>query len=101
LPITAPRCIKRLKRKFAPHGFIEAGATSSTVAKFGHLWQGVDGAWRLARMLSFDHQSRSREEGPQQRSVTDEAVAVSGTGQDRDARAIASFSAGSTCRQRA
>lgn len=47
------------------HWFVEAGAATSTVAKFVHLWKRVDGEWRLARVLSFDHQSRPREQGPQ------------------------------------
>jgi hypothetical protein len=37
------------------HRFVERGAPTSTVAKFVHLWQKKDGAWRISRVLSFDH----------------------------------------------
>ena len=39
------------------HRFRERGAPTSTVAKFVHLWQRKDGAWRLTRVLSFDHRA--------------------------------------------
>jgi ketosteroid isomerase-like protein len=40
------------------HRFIERGATTSTVARFIHLWRAAaDGTWRLARVLSFDHRT--------------------------------------------
>lgn len=47
------------------HWFVEEGAQTSTLAKFVHLWRQQDGEWRIARVLSFDHQSRPRSEGPQ------------------------------------
>lgn len=37
------------------HLFTREGEKGSEVAKFVHLWQKKDGAWRLARVLSFDH----------------------------------------------
>jgi hypothetical protein len=37
------------------HTFTKAGETGMTVAKFVHLWSQIDGQWRLARVLSFDH----------------------------------------------
>lgn len=39
------------------HRFDERGASERTVAKFVHVWQNTTGAWRLARVLSFDHRS--------------------------------------------
>lgn len=39
------------------HRFDERGAATSTVAQFISLWHFVNGQWRLARVLSFDHQS--------------------------------------------
>lgn len=47
------------------HWFVEAGASTSTLAKFVTLWQRVEGEWKMARVLSFDHVSRPRSEGPQ------------------------------------
>lgn len=47
------------------HWFVEEGATTSTLAKFVHLWRFEDGEWRIARVLSFDHQSKPKSEGPQ------------------------------------
>lgn len=47
------------------HWFVEEGAKTSTLAKFVHLWRLEDGEWRIARVLSFDHQSRPRSEGPE------------------------------------
>lgn len=47
------------------HWFVEEGAQTSTLAKFVHLWRLHDGEWRIARVLSFDHQSHPRSEGPQ------------------------------------
>lgn len=38
------------------HRFVEKGASAGTTARFIHLWQKRDGQWRLARVLSFDHQ---------------------------------------------
>lgn len=46
------------------HWFVEEGAETSTLAKFVHLWRLQEGEWRIARVLSFDHQSRPRSEGP-------------------------------------
>lgn len=37
------------------HRFEERGAPTHTMAQFVHLWHRQDGAWRLARILSFDH----------------------------------------------
>jgi len=38
------------------HRFDERGAATSTVAKFTNLWRFRDGQWRLARVISYDHQ---------------------------------------------
>lgn len=46
------------------HWFVEAGATTSTRARFVHLWRFADGRWRIARVMSFDHQSRPKGDGP-------------------------------------
>lgn len=46
------------------HWFVEQGAETSTLAKFVHLWRFENGQWRLARVLSFDHQSKPRSEAP-------------------------------------
>jgi Domain of unknown function (DUF4440) len=40
------------------HRFIERGSSTLTIAKFVHLWKYQEGKWRLARVLSFDHQSQ-------------------------------------------
>lgn len=37
------------------HRFVNDAARTSTMARFVHVWQKIDGAWRLARVLSFDH----------------------------------------------
>ncbi len=37
--------------------FDERGVSTSTVARFVHLWKKVDGEWRLARVLSYDHRT--------------------------------------------
>lgn len=37
------------------HWFTREGEQGAEAAKFVHLWQKKDGAWRLARVLSFDH----------------------------------------------
>lgn len=47
------------------HWFVEEGASTSTRAQFIHVWKRDGDSWRLARVLSFDHQSRPRAEGPQ------------------------------------
>ncbi|WP_342117561.1 nuclear transport factor 2 family protein [Pseudoduganella sp. OTU4001] len=37
------------------HTFARKGEPGSEVAKFVHLWKRDGNAWRLARVLSFDH----------------------------------------------
>lgn len=37
------------------HVFARKGEAGSEIAKFVHLWKHEHGAWRLARVLSFDH----------------------------------------------
>lgn len=37
------------------HTFARKGEPGSEAAKFVHLWKRENGAWRLARVLSFDH----------------------------------------------
>ena len=37
------------------HRFVERGASTSTEARFIHLWRNTGGGWRLTRVLSFDH----------------------------------------------
>ena len=37
------------------HVFAKKGEPGSEAAKFVHLWKQENGAWRLARVLSFDH----------------------------------------------
>ena len=39
------------------HRFDERGAATSTLARFVNVWRLQDGRWRLARVLSLDHQS--------------------------------------------
>ena len=39
------------------HRFEERGAATATLARFMHVWRLQDGRWRLARVLSLDHQS--------------------------------------------
>ena len=39
------------------HRFDERGAATSTLARFVSVWRRQDGAWRLARVLSLDHQT--------------------------------------------
>jgi hypothetical protein len=39
------------------HRFDERGAPTSTLARFVNVWRLQDGTWRLARVLSLDHQS--------------------------------------------
>ncbi len=41
------------------HRFVNERESSSTVAKFVHLWQKKDGAWKLIRVLSFDHRNQA------------------------------------------
>jgi hypothetical protein len=38
------------------HRFDERGAATSTLARFVSVWRKQDGKWRLARILSLDHQ---------------------------------------------
>ena len=35
------------------HHFVEHGASTSTVAKFTHVWQRIGDEWRLARIISL------------------------------------------------
>ena len=44
------------------HVFARKGEPGSEVAKFVHLWKQENGAWRLARVLSFDHRPSSPSE---------------------------------------
>lgn len=44
------------------HWFVEEGASTSTLAKFVTLWKRVDGEWKMARVLSFDHVSHPKRE---------------------------------------
>lgn len=37
------------------HVFTKADEEGATLAQFVHLWKRVDGQWRLARVLSYDH----------------------------------------------
>jgi hypothetical protein len=37
------------------HVFTKAGEEGATQAQFVHLWKRVDGQWRLARVMSYDH----------------------------------------------
>lgn len=39
------------------HRFDERGAKTSTLARFVNLWRFQEGRWRLARVLSLDHQA--------------------------------------------
>lgn len=39
------------------HRFDERGSATSTLTKFVHVWHDRDGEWRLARVLSLDHQA--------------------------------------------
>jgi ketosteroid isomerase-like protein len=41
------------------HRFHHPGQTTDSVgeAKFVHLWQNKDGAWKVTRVISFDHQT--------------------------------------------
>lgn len=39
------------------HRFDEQGAATATLARFVHVWRLQDGRWRLARVLSLDHQA--------------------------------------------
>jgi hypothetical protein len=39
------------------HRFDEKGAATSTQARFVSVWRMQDGRWRLARVLSLDHQT--------------------------------------------
>lgn len=41
------------------HRFVNERESSSTVAKFVHLWEKKDGAWKLIRVLSFDHRDQA------------------------------------------
>lgn len=37
------------------HTFTREGEDSVEIAQFVHLWKLVDGQWRIARVISFDH----------------------------------------------
>lgn len=39
------------------HRFDERGAATSTLARFVHVWRFQDKTWRLARVLSLDHET--------------------------------------------
>lgn len=39
------------------HRFDERGAATSTLARFVHVWRLQDKTWRLARILSLDHEA--------------------------------------------
>ena len=39
------------------HRFDERGAATSTLARFVHVWRLRDQTWRLARVLSLDHET--------------------------------------------
>lgn len=39
------------------HRFDERGAATSTLARFVHVWRLQDKKWRLARVLSLDHET--------------------------------------------
>ena len=39
------------------HRFDERGAATSTLARFVHVWRLQDKTWRLARVLSIDHET--------------------------------------------
>ncbi|MEJ6004904.1 nuclear transport factor 2 family protein [Paucibacter sp. AS339] len=43
------------------HVFARKGEPGSEEAKFVHLWKRENGAWRLARVLSFDHRPSAPE----------------------------------------
>ena len=45
------------------HRFDERGAPTSTLARFVHVWHLRDKTWRLARVLSLDHESVPSENG--------------------------------------
>ena len=44
------------------HRFDERGATTRMVARFVHVWRLQDKTWRLARILSLDHESLPSED---------------------------------------
>jgi hypothetical protein len=46
------------------HFFARKGEPGSEIARFVHLWKREDGAWRLARVLSFDHRPSPQEKKP-------------------------------------
>lgn len=43
------------------HVFARKGEPGSEVAQFVHLWKRENGAWRLARVLSFDHRPSAQQ----------------------------------------
>lgn len=48
------------------HHFVERGASTSTVAKFFHVWKRVDDGWRLARIVSL-HETLDAERAAERR----------------------------------
>jgi hypothetical protein len=42
------------------HRFVEAGAETSTIARFVHLWRQENSLWRITRVLSFEHMPESQ-----------------------------------------
>lgn len=42
------------------HRFVERGVATMTVARFVHVWRRQGDVWKVARILSFDHQSVPR-----------------------------------------
>lgn len=44
------------------HHFVEDGASTRTIARFHHLWRRMDGAWKLARVVSL-HEVVEEESG--------------------------------------
>jgi hypothetical protein len=45
------------------HTFTREGEPGVETAKFVHLWRYSDGAWRLARVMSFDHRPMTDQDG--------------------------------------
>jgi ketosteroid isomerase-like protein len=37
------------------HRFVQRGGEPATTAMFVHLWRRVDGAWKVTRVISYDH----------------------------------------------
>ena len=45
------------------HRFVNRGGGVEAVAMFVHLWRRVDGEWKLARVLSYDHRPDTQAAG--------------------------------------